>query len=55
MKRNVNLIVLTCEIAAIIILHAIKMHQVQPEGTHILAKNPRSALVVKRYQLLSIK
>jgi hypothetical protein len=56
MKRNVSLIVLTFEIAAIIILHAVKMNQSQPQGASItIAKVKISTPVVKHYQLLSIK
>ena len=58
MKRNVSLIVLTFEIAAIIILHAVKMNQSQAQaqgaGSNI-AKVKISTPVVKHYPLLSIK
>jgi hypothetical protein len=58
MKRNVSLIVLTFEIAAIIILHAAKMSQApfQPQDMSAgILKTKISAPVVKQYPLLSIK
>jgi hypothetical protein len=57
MKRNISLIVLTFEIAAIIILHAVKMSQVShnQDFSTIIAKEKASAPVVKQYPLLSIK
>jgi hypothetical protein len=57
MKRNVNLIVLTCEIAAIIILHAVKMNQ-HPDPAQlssVRAASGKSAAIVRPFQLLSIK
>lgn len=58
MKRNVSLVVLTCEIAAIIILHAVKMSQAQQHTQDVnitIAKAKISSPVVKHYPLLSIK
>jgi len=54
MKRNISLIVLTFEIAAIAILHAVKMNQAQEISTNIV-KTKISTQVVKHYPLLSIK
>jgi hypothetical protein len=59
MKKNVSLIFLVCEIAAIIILHAVKMnHQTQSQNTMVDA-NVSAVTVpqvqVKHYTLLSIK
>jgi hypothetical protein len=54
MKRNVSLIVLTLEIAAIVILHAVKMNQSQDVRTNI-AKTAISTPIVKHALLLSIK
>jgi len=58
MKRNINLFVLTLEITAIVILHAVKMNQPQQQGrdqSGTLSKSKIVEPVVKRYQLLSIK
>ncbi|HTL09431.1 MAG TPA: hypothetical protein VL307_14270 [Chitinophagaceae bacterium] len=65
MKRNISLIVLTFEIAAIVVLHAVKMSQAAGKGHEAttistpniitLTKSKADAPVVKRYQLLSIK
>jgi hypothetical protein len=58
MKRHVSLIVLTCEIVAIIVLHAVKMSQAQQHTQDVgitIAKAKISAPVVKHYPLLSIK
>ncbi len=57
MKRNVNLIVLTLEIAAIVILHAVKMNQ-EPahrdfSNIHQQQKNNPAASV--RFLLVNIK
>jgi hypothetical protein len=59
MKRNISLFVLTLEIAAIVVLHAVKMSQSQTQG-HDQNINNISRLkmplpVAKRYSLLSIK
>ncbi len=57
MKRNINMLVLTLEIAAIIILHTIKMSNVQllPNHNTSITKIKITAPVVKHYTLLSIK
>jgi hypothetical protein len=58
MKRNISLIVLTFEIAAIIILHAAKMSQAPSQTQDLSAgilKTKISTPVVKHYPLLSIK
>jgi len=61
MKRNISLVVLTFEIAAIAVLHAIKMTQSPfPDKRHdvsanITASSKMIAPAVKRYSLLSIK
>jgi len=59
MKRNINLLVLTFEIAAIIILHTIKLgqaHQLQENSSvQEISKTKNAAPEVKPYQLLSIK
>ena len=61
MKRNISLVVLTFEIAAIVILHTIKVTQTPShnQGHDISANittNSKIAVpAVKRYSLLSIK
>jgi|GEM_PF-1300616 len=61
MKRNISLVVLTFEIAAIAILHAIKVTQSpsHEKGHDISANITTSSKItvpaVKRYSLLSIK
>jgi len=59
MKRNINLLILTFEITAIIILHMIKLGQAhQPQensSAQGISKTKNAALEVKSYQLLSIK
>jgi len=59
MKRNINLLILTFEITAIIILHMIKLgqaHQLQENSSvQGISKTKSAALEVKSYQLLSIK
>jgi hypothetical protein len=58
MKRNLSLLILACEIAAIIILHAVKMNQQEnlETGNSISkATNPITATPAKHYPLLSIK
>ena len=57
MKRHVSLIVLSLEITAIVILHAVKMIQArqQPDVQKSLAKISAPAHAVKPYTLLSIK
>jgi hypothetical protein len=59
MKRNISLFVLTFEIATIIVLHAVKMNQVQLQPAHDQAanitKSKITSPVVKTYPLLSIK
>ena len=60
MKRNISFIVLTFEIATIVILHAVKMsHATSPQSQDISAnaitKAKISTVVVKQYPLLSIK
>ncbi|MEO5592854.1 MAG: hypothetical protein ABIR15_11865 [Chitinophagaceae bacterium] len=56
MKRNISLFVLTFEIAAIVILHAVKMSQSQGHDLNTNITKSKSAVpVAKRYQLLSIK
>jgi hypothetical protein len=56
MKRNISLFVLFVEIAAIVVLHAIKMNQspVQNQGGNLSSVNVPAA-EVKSYPLLSIK
>ena len=58
MKRNISLVVLTFEIAAIVILHAVKMSQ-SPSQPHDQVTNITKLKipvpVAKRYSLLSIK
>ena len=58
MKRNISLFVLTFEIAAIVVLHAVKMSQSQAQGhdqnTNI-TKSKIAAPIAKHYPLLSIK
>jgi len=57
MKRNISLFVLFVEIAAIVVLHAIKMNQSpvpSQQGGNLSSVNvPNTA--VKSYPLLSIK
>jgi len=59
MKRNISLFVLAFEIAAIVVLHAVKMSQSQTQGhnlnTNNITKSNTPVPVVKRYQLLSLK
>ena len=56
MKRNISLFVLTFEIAAIIVLHAVKMYQSQPHDLNTNITRSKIAVpVVKHYPLLSIK
>ncbi len=56
MKRNVNIIILTFEIAAIIILHAVKLgHAQESARKQGISKIKASPAISKRYQLLSIK
>jgi hypothetical protein len=58
MKRNISLIVLTFEIAAIIALHAVKMSRPQQHAQDLsttITKAKISTPVVKSYPLLSIK
>lgn len=59
MKRNINIIILTFEIAAIVILHMVKLGQAQRQqenaSTQGISKTKNSATEIKRYQLLSIK
>jgi hypothetical protein len=57
MKRNINLLILGCEIAAIVILHAFKMNN-QPanaESNSTIAKTKAITTRVTHYSLLSIK
>ncbi len=56
MKRNINLVILGCEIAAIVILHAFKMNQQNnTELNNTISKTNQSTPLVKHYPLLSIK
>jgi hypothetical protein len=58
MKRNFSLIVLAFEIAAIVVLHAVKMNQVQqPQdlSSANVSKAKISTPVIRNYPLLSIK
>lgn len=56
MKRNINLVILGCEIAAIVILHAFKMNQqVNAEPNNSITKTTTIIPQVKHYPLLSIK
>lgn len=57
MKRNISLFVLFVEIAAIVVLHAIKMNQspVQNQPAGNLSSVAIPAAGVKTYPLLSIK
>jgi hypothetical protein len=56
MKRNVNIIILTVEIAAIIILHAVKLGQSRENvQRQDISKTKASSAIAKRYQLLSVK
>ena len=59
MKGNISLFVLTFEIAAIVVLHAVKMNQAQGHeaGNNTITSTKSKAVspVVKHYQLLSIK
>ena len=56
MKRNINLLILGCEIAAIVILHAFKMNQqVNAEPNNSITKTTTITQQVKHYPLLSIK
>jgi hypothetical protein len=57
MKRNINLVILGCEIAAIIILHAFKMNQQQlnTDPNRGITKTNTITPQVKHYPLLSIK
>jgi hypothetical protein len=59
MKRNINIFILTFEIAAIIILHTVKLGQAQREQENAssqgISKTKHSAPDLKPYQLLSIK
>jgi hypothetical protein len=56
MKRNINLVILGCEIAAIVILHAFKMNQQNnQEPNNSISKTTEIKPLVKHYPLLSIK
>jgi hypothetical protein len=59
MKRNTSLLILACEIIAIVVLHAFKMniHQNAETANYILSKvNAATELPqIKHYLLLSIK
>jgi len=60
MKRNINIFILTFEIAAIIILHTVKLGQAQRQQENAssqgISKTKHSAPELKQhYQLLSIK
>ncbi|MEP7278166.1 MAG: hypothetical protein ABI813_05965 [Bacteroidota bacterium] len=59
MKRNISLIVLTFEIVAIVILHAVKMSQTQPQirdlSSNIQKTKISAPVASKHYPLLSIK
>jgi hypothetical protein len=58
MKRNISLFVLAFEIAAIVVLHAVKMSQPQAQGHNLntnITKSNTPVPVVKHYQLLSLK
>ena len=56
MKRNISLFVLAFEIAAIVVLHAVKMSQSHtPDLNLTITKSKTSVPVAKSYPLLSIK
>jgi hypothetical protein len=60
MKRNISVFVLTFEIAAIVVLHAVKMNQPQQvqgieQSANNISKLKVAEPVVKHYPLLSIK
>jgi hypothetical protein len=57
MKRNVSLVILACEIAAIVILHAVKMNQQQNQDINTSISNAANLIhsQVKHSPLLSIK
>jgi len=59
MKRNINVFILVFEIAAIIILHTVKLGQARQQqesfSTQGITTTKNSAQEVKSYQLLSIK
>ncbi len=60
-NRNISLVVLTFEIAAIIVLHAVKMNQSGSQGHDLNTNNTvtkskiSTPVVSKHYPLLSIK
>jgi cell division protein FtsL len=57
-KRNFSLVVLTLEIAAIVVLHAVKMNQTKNQVQELnatITKSKMAAPVVKHFPLLSIK
>jgi hypothetical protein len=57
MKRNVSLLVLACEILAIVLLHAMKINQAGPkiEDPKNLSKVTTSDRQVNPFQLVSLK
>jgi len=58
MKRNISLIVLTCEIAMIVILHTVKIYQAGHKDTDLnntVSKAVHSIPVGKQYLLLGLK
>jgi hypothetical protein len=58
MKRNISVFVLAFEIAAIVVLHAVKMSQSQAPGHDLntnITRSKTAVPVVKHYPLLSIK
>jgi hypothetical protein len=58
MKRNISLLVLTCEIAVIVVLHALKMSQVTHNAVELngsISKSTTIVPLVKPYQLVSLK
>jgi hypothetical protein len=59
MKRNISLIVLACEIMAIVVLHALKMSQAGPqkslEISNSVSKSSSNGPVVRQYSLVVLK
>ncbi len=59
MKRNISLIVLTCEILAIVVLHAVKINQTVPQKSseinNTISKANSNVPAAKQYSLVILK
>jgi len=59
MKRNISLIVLACEITAIVVLHAVKMSQAGQQKSleinNTISKTSTNVPAVKQYSLVVLK